>query len=502
MDSRSAETMDGLTAFRARADGLLVGTLGFHLLLCLIAAALTDTWGEAISVGVPAFLVPLYLSRTAKGALVTRLAVACAFMIFCALLIQQTKGTIEAHFGIFVLLAFLVLYCDWRPLVAAAALIAVHHVSFAWLQYGGAGVYVFPEVTGYYRVVVHALYVVVETGLLCYMAALLKGMVEDSMIVSSFAARVSQGKLDFAFVADQVRTRPLLGSVARMQDDLRHTLGEARRTANGLRQLAVRLTASSDAMSHSASEQSESTTGMAAATEQMTVAISHIAQSASEARNLTDDSCSAATSGSRVVKTAAEGMAGIAAVIEQAASLVEALGRKSEEATQVVNIIKGIADQTNLLALNAAIEAARAGELGRGFAVVADEVRKLAEHTTTATNQIALMMGEMRGAKDSVLASIADAVGRVQSGVALAEEAGNSIDALTAKSVRVGEVVADISSALHEQNTATQELAQHVERIARMAETSTASIAGIAAEARDLEGEAQSLGSALDRFRF
>ena len=113
---------DGLISFRARADNLFIWTLGAHLLLCLVVAGVTDSWGSALSVGVPAFLVPFLLSRTAQGALVTRIAVGCAFMIFCALLIQQTRGTIEAHFGIFVLLAFLVLYCDWRPLVAAAGL--------------------------------------------------------------------------------------------------------------------------------------------------------------------------------------------------------------------------------------------------------------------------------------------------------------------------------------------------------------------------------------------
>ena len=205
--------------------------------------------------------------------------------------------------------------------------------------------------------------------------------------------------------------------------------------------------------------------------------------------------------GRQVVKNAAGEIADIARIIEEASSLIETLGKKSEEATHTVSIIKSIADQTNLLALNAAIEAARAGEAGRGFAVVADEVRKLAENTTKATNQIDVMMGDMRDAKDSVLTAISGAVARVQSGVALAGEAGQSIDAIAEKSVQVGHLVADISSALQEQSSATQDIAQHVERIVHMTDSTTTAIADIAAEAEALKDEARTLNLALERFR-
>ena len=42
-----------------------------------------------------------------------------------ALHIQLGRGTLEFHFGVFVTLALLLVYSDWRPIVLSAAFFAV-----------------------------------------------------------------------------------------------------------------------------------------------------------------------------------------------------------------------------------------------------------------------------------------------------------------------------------------------------------------------------------------
>ena len=145
-----------------------------------------------------------------------------------------------------------------------------------------------------------------------------------------------------------------------------------------------------------------------------------------------------------ILQTVAK-MQSIAAIVEQSAGLVNALGEQTTRITSIVNTIKEIADQTNLLALNAAIEAARAGETGRGFAVVADEVRKLAERTSKSTGEIGQMIAGIQAETASVNASMNSGLNEVNAGVDRASEAGAAIERMQAGAVRVVDVIHTLS---------------------------------------------------------
>ncbi|WP_426335857.1 hypothetical protein ACN9MY_17415 [Pseudoduganella sp. R-31] len=106
----------------AKAHKLFIPTLWLLLALSLGQAPWYGTWQPALLAGLPAALLPSLLAWKAPQALASRMAVGIACMGFCALHIHQAMGMIELHFGIFVLLTLLVVYQDWRVIVAAAAL--------------------------------------------------------------------------------------------------------------------------------------------------------------------------------------------------------------------------------------------------------------------------------------------------------------------------------------------------------------------------------------------
>jgi len=149
-------------------DRLLIWVLGGLLLLSCALAPWYHTWPEVIAVGLPSMAVTGSLARTNPGALVTRCAIAAALMIFTALNIHQAHGMLELHFGVFVLLAFLLVYRDWVPVAVAATVIAVHHLALDFAQRRGLPVWVFSDNTGFGIVVVHAAYVVFEAALLMW----------------------------------------------------------------------------------------------------------------------------------------------------------------------------------------------------------------------------------------------------------------------------------------------------------------------------------------------
>jgi len=193
-------TNNWIDPWAAKADKLMSWTLVILLAISFFIGFSNGTQYEALAVGVPALLFPLLLAKVLPGSIVVRVALAAAFMVFSALLIQQTRGMNEAHFSIFILLAFLLYYRDWKPIFAAALVVAVHHISFNFLQANNAGFYVFQLGANYQLLVIHALAVLFEATLLIIIANNLRQ--ETNMIggapeeVVKIATQLANGHLN------------------------------------------------------------------------------------------------------------------------------------------------------------------------------------------------------------------------------------------------------------------------------------------------------------------
>ena len=286
-----------------------------------------------------------------------------------------------------------------------------------------------------------------------------------------------------------------------MAEAFGHLISKVKSGASDVLEASARLSGTSRQVSESSDRQAAAASSMAAAVEEMTVSVDHIANGAEQARRATESSGQMSRQGASSVAGVVAEMDQIASSVKDSARMIEALGEQSEKISSIVGVIREIADQTNLLALNAAIEAARAGEQGRGFAVVADEVRKLAERTTLSTREIATMVEAIQKGTQATVASMRSGVGRVEKGVGIARQAGESMQQVESSSANVVETVVDISTALREQSSASQDLARSVEQIAQMTQENSATVTQNAATADELERLATILQAEVAQFR-
>ncbi|MEF8770858.1 MAG: methyl-accepting chemotaxis protein [Candidatus Accumulibacter phosphatis] len=346
-------------------------------------------------------------------------------------------------------------------------------------------------------------------ALLIIVAALLSGFVvarhwitRPLQEIALVADRIAAGDLTGRLTGDSVdEVGRLKQAIGKMSENLQTTVGSVRKASATMLEQSLALVTAAEQVSGSAQVQRDAATGMAASVEEMSVSIDQVAEHAHAAQGLSIASGQAASQGAEVIHQAVGAMNQITGFVRQASTTVSELGRRSQDISAVVQVIREIADQTNLLALNAAIEAARAGEQGRGFAVVADEVRKLAERTATSTHSIGEMIGHIQDGAKAAVHQMEDGVAQVAQGGVLADRAGQAIGEIEGRTNEVITTVGSISGAIREQSLASQTIAQGVEQIAQMAETSYSASQGTAQSAQALRDLAEHLDQALGHLR-
>jgi methyl-accepting chemotaxis protein len=330
---------------------------------------------------------------------------------------------------------------------------------------------------------------------------LIKTMGGDPNYASQITRRIAAGDLTTNVVCAPGDTTSVLAGMKEMQDTLRKMIEEIVRGAEQLSSASENLLNASEEVATRSRQQSESASSMAAAVEEMTVSIDQVAENAREAHTISVQAGTLSSKGADIIQSAATEMHSLSEAVQSSSSIIEDLGRQSDQITSIVNTIKEIADQTNLLALNAAIEAARAGEQGRGFAVVADEVRKLAERTSLSTTEIAGMVSKIQNGTRNAVESMETGVTQAGKGVDLASQAGASITEIRDGSMRVMEVVNSISDSIREQGTVSSEIAKNIEQIAQMSEESASAIQHTADAARHLQKLSSGLHTSVSRFK-
>ncbi|MGC3960372.1 MAG: methyl-accepting chemotaxis protein [Verrucomicrobiota bacterium] len=214
----------------------------------------------------------------------------------------------------------------------------------------------------------------------------------------------------------------------------------------------------SQSLASGASQQAASLEETSASLEEIASMIKRTSAGAQTAKDLGNQTRSAAETGATDMQAMSQAM--------------DAIKSSSDNIAKIVKSIDEIAFQTNLLALNAAVEAARAGEAGAGFAVVADEVRALAQRSAQSARE--------------TTSKIEDSIEKSRRGVVLSEKVANSLTQIVTKARQMDDLIGEIATASSEQ---TQGIGQISAAVSSM--DGTTQIA--AANARQLATSASGL---------
>ncbi len=292
----------------------------------------------------------------------------------------------------------------------------------------------------------------------------------------------------------------LFGGFNNAVNSINELLLSLKESINETANASLLISQSTEEISAGMHEQSSQSSEVTSAVRQMAESIVITSKNTLSATEKSKNAGNLAIDGGAVVKNTIAGMNKIADVVKKSSITVEKLGKSSDAIGEIVQVINDIADQTNLLALNAAIEAARAGEQGRGFAVVADEVRKLAERTSKATKEIAAMIKQIQtdthGAVDSMKAGTEE----VSNGIALVNEAGNTLKKIIIGAEEVVEVVAQVASVTEEQSSAAEEIDINMQGINQVMNENSEGIMQIAKSAEELTLMTDNLKGLISRF--
>lgn len=462
-------------------------------------------YGTHIQGAIPAVIIVLaawYVYKTLPGTLFSRSVMSAAMMIMSMILIMQQLGRLEMHFHIFAALAFLIIWRDYRVLLVAATVIAVHHAASVPLQLadisiGNIPFVVYGQNCDWATFAVHATFVILETAVLVFFCLRMSSQYQLSsqvMAAMQVAAQHSDLTIDLNNIqAKNVADSAFIKSVQDFYGLMNRTIDEFKTAGTQLNELTQSSVVSSSANLSSLTRQSQRVEAIAAASLEMSASISEVARTTENAANLSTQTVDQLNNCQSMSDNASIKVNSLINKLTEVKKEFERLQYDTSAIQNSVSLITEVASQTNLLALNASIEAARAGVHGRGFAVVASEVRNLAEKSQDATQEIMAVAEKINASTETVMGRLIESNKDGEAAIDIVKQTNLLIKGSAEYSNKINVLNQSIAQMMQEQSAVSAEISQTLHHI----QDSNSDIEIAVNETADRNSEISTIGSVI-----
>jgi len=345
------------------------------------------------------------------------------------------------------------------------------------------------------------------------MIASLKGIADNAEVLAQSAEESSSSILEMAATNDEVaeNIQALAASVEETTAAIEQMTYSIKEVAKNIEELSATAEETSSSMN------------------EMDVSISQVETNANETAKLSEQAQRDAEMGAEALSRTLGGIDKIKESSKEAASVIEALGKKIAAIGNILNVIDDVAEQTNLLALNAAILAAQSGELGQETETALKKSQESSQKSTQMVKAIArATIEQARGSKQVTMAinRIAETVQQIATATAeqargseqimksaekmksitkhverSAQEQSRGSKQITRAIESISEMVHHLNRAQKEQTKGSEQVMTAVVQIKQVAEAQSVSVRDLEAAIVDLASQAEVLRGEVRRFR-
>lgn len=341
---------------------------------------------------------------------------------------------IDYHMYYFSMLAIFILFLDWQVVMVSAVATAAYHLA---INYFLPSV-VFPGGSDLNRVLLHASAVVLECGVLIFLA----------YFIEKVLTRMSEASAKVSTSIDNMDVRLVLDSQGHDESAVlsRQLNIFFQKTAGVLRNVTASLTRVSDTSRQ-----------MRGIMQNLSTMSSSQRQGIEELHTAIDASTESINEINQLAKGASAQTQAMAQVSDKAKAKMAEVSVSAAKISEVTDVVLSISEQINLLSLNASIEAARAGDAGRGFAVVAGEVKKLAEDTNKSIVQIQAVVNALYSNIGDTEKSVGEIFGTAEGVLASIEQVSTSVEQQSAAIEEISATAGSFMQQIQDMDTNIQE---------------------------------------------